>query len=127
MLLLFSALTAWITADAFANELLTDIQQSHDLKKNINKFDNHNSSKNILKWPCVYSCYGNVKELCFYTNEAFGSIFTLYLANSLVTQAAGLDAAILTPGLTTKFRIIFFIFVSAGISIIAADVCDKVR
>lgn len=106
--------TVWIASNNFVNDLKTDID-----------FDT--TTKKSLEWPDVYKAYENIKGLCNCTNEAFKSLFTIYLANCMVAQAAMLHALLFVPDVMVKVRLVFIIFSSMLTFLLAADVNFKVN
>lgn len=127
LFLLLAVLTVWIPSCAFANKLQCDLRRTHCFESSFDVSDKQDGTNRSLKWTNVYDSYRILKELCHFNNKAFGSMLTVYLADSLVTQAVGLDASLIVPDIFLKIRLLFFIVVSAGTFLLAADVSDKVK
>ncbi len=125
LVLLLAVMTVWIPFNKFATELQRDLQKAHSLENTQN--GEQDGANNSLRWTDVYAAYIYLKEICHYVNKAFGPLFTLYLVNSLVTQASGLDAALIIADIFVKIRLLVLIVVSACTFIIAADASDKVK
>lgn len=124
LLLIVVTLTGWCLAYEFAQSL----QLSETISPtNSGKLDQSlGKSMNQSDWPRVYVGYKFVREILHMINKLHGSLFTVYLANTLLFQATGMDVVLVTQTLRYQIQLLFFIISSVGLFILAADVVKQV-
>lgn len=139
--LFFSACTIWSTTYLFAQQLEEDLnlsRQSSQWKRityfqtgsqsTSSSFSSHSRNGMLhdkLKWSDVYKTYNAVKHLCTLVNKAFGTMTTIYTANSLLYYSMGMDSVLVTNDPVIKAKLAFFFCNSACMFILAADACNQ--
>lgn len=138
--LFFSVCTIWSATYLYAEQLEQDLKlsrQSIQWKRMSylqtgshsasSSFLSHlrNGSCDKLKWPEVYRTYNTIKNLCKLVNNAFGTMTTIYTANSLLYYSMGMDSVLVTNDPVVKAKLAFFFCNSACMFILAADACNQ--
>lgn len=117
--MLLTALNLWSVTYSFA---LT-IKENLDLKF----VDTSLNLKSSISWADIYEQYKAIRALFQLVNRPFGTMITLYLADTILSQTISMDTIIVETDPVYRFRLAFFVFASFAVFILSSDSCHQVN
>ncbi len=146
-----AALTLWIPAKSFANEIGTRLMKIEELQENFdenhrhqqqnhqifNKMKLQNVAAQIVKdarndhhlpshWPSIYQNYRAIREISVHINNALGNQVTWYLAEGLMYYSSQLNTILFTDDPLQIAVTVIFYGITICILFTAADANHQV-
>lgn len=124
-MILASAVTIWVTAKTFADNIFKERNQDKDSVS----LEHSNSQKVqiVNVWQKIYRQFQAIENLSCSINTALGSQVMWYLAEGIMFYSIQLNTIIATRDMFKRIYNLFFFFGTFLILYVSADICNKVK